>query len=79
MKIVSELDKKLMEELRKKFNDAKSRSSEEQRSRSLITSTSICFVDYFDQDRMKPLQKIANKVLIYTVTKSSTVTIIVRD
>lgn len=64
MRTVSEQDKALMETLRKLFNDAKSKAAEDQSkaARSLIIPTTICFVDYYDQDRMKPLQKIANKV-----------------
>ncbi|EFO98673.1 hypothetical protein CRE_09842 [Caenorhabditis remanei] len=65
MKLVSEHDKRLMETLRKLFNEAKSRVNEDQSraSRALIIPTSICFVDYYDVDRMKPLQKIANKAI----------------
>ncbi|CAI2352401.1 unnamed protein product [Caenorhabditis sp. 36 PRJEB53466] len=65
MRMVFEQDKRLMETLRKIFNEAKSRSADDQNklSRSLITSTSACFVDHYDQDRMKPLQKIANKAV----------------
>ncbi|CBK19494.1 SH3 domain-containing protein [Caenorhabditis elegans] len=65
MRTVSEQDKALMETLRKLFNDAKSKAAEDQSkaARSLIIPTTICFVDYYDQDRMKPLQKIANKAI----------------
>ncbi|CAL2039264.1 unnamed protein product [Caenorhabditis brenneri] len=65
MKLVAEQDKRLMDTLRKLFNEAKARTNEDQsrHARALIIPTSICFVDYYDQDRMKPLQKIANKAI----------------
>ncbi|PIC32246.1 hypothetical protein B9Z55_012648 [Caenorhabditis nigoni] len=63
MKQVSEHDKRLMETQRKLFNEAKSRQSDSNAPRSLITSNTQCFVDFYDTDRMKPLQKIANKAI----------------
>uniref|UniRef100_A0A1I7U2L5 SH3 domain-containing protein n=2 Tax=Caenorhabditis tropicalis TaxID=1561998 RepID=A0A1I7U2L5_9PELO len=65
MKLVAEHDKRLMETLRKLFNEAKTRSNDDstRHPRALIVPTSACFIDYYDQDRMKPLQKIANKAI----------------
>ncbi|ULT93631.1 hypothetical protein L3Y34_003255 [Caenorhabditis briggsae] len=63
MKQVSEQDKRLMETQRKLFNEAKSRQSDSNAPRSLITNNTQCFVDFYDTDRMKPLQKIANKAI----------------
>ncbi|CAB3409659.1 unnamed protein product [Caenorhabditis bovis] len=60
MKSVQLEDQDLMANLRSIFEQAKSVSGVDQH-RKLIQPNTPCFVDYFDPDRLKPLQKIANK------------------
>ncbi|CAD6195626.1 unnamed protein product [Caenorhabditis auriculariae] len=63
MKTVTSEDEKLMAKLRTLFEEQKALAAADPNahSRKVILADSVCFVNYYDHDRLKPLGKIANK------------------